>query len=82
MADRSSGDENGREWPKARIENWGRWPIFFVWLLVWLFGFILLAAAFELESSGAELAAAVMVFNISLLLAGAMAVTWRWLTGE
>lgn len=70
------------EQPKARIENWGRWPIFFVWLLALLLSFVVLALAFELESSGAELAAAVMVLNTSLLLGGAMAVTWRWLTGE
>lgn len=55
-------------------------------MLVWLLAFILsvpvLGAAHTLEDAGAELAAAFMTANSSLLLAGAMAVTWKWLTRE
>lgn len=66
----------------ARIDQWGRWPVILVWLLSCLLSLLVLLAAFGLEDVGAELAAAVMVLNITLLFSGAMAVTWRWLTQE
>lgn len=65
----------------ARIDNWGRWPVILVWMFATVVSFPLVALAFELESSGAELAAGVAVFGLLMLLAGAMVVTWRRLTG-
>lgn len=65
----------------ARIERWGRGPIFLVWCLAGVLSLALLGVAFAMEDSGGELAAAVMTVGVLMLLAGSMAVTWRWITG-
>lgn len=64
----------------SRIDQWGRGPVLLIWILAATLSFITLLAAFELESQGAELAAAVTMLNTTLFFTGAMAVTWRWLT--
>lgn len=65
----------------ARIDDWGCWPVVFVWFLATALSVSALAGAMMLEDEGAELAAAVMTATIPLLVAGAMVVTWRWLSG-
>lgn len=65
----------------ARIDQWGRWPVVFTWLLAIVMSILVLGAAGLLAEGRAELAAAVAALGIPLLLAGAMKVTWRWLTG-
>lgn len=65
----------------ARIDDWGRWPVVFTWFLAIVLSVPALAGAAALGDENAELAAAVMTATIPLLIAGAMKVTWRWLTG-
>lgn len=52
-----------------------------VWVLTLVLSVLALTGAAMLENVGADLAAAVITATIPLLVAGAMKLTWRWVTG-